>query len=82
MAGTKTADIYINARCKKNKPQKKAGIEKAKKACPAAAEVPCPGRPAGGGAHGNPYRSFGPYFRGPYFFSFFGKEKAWNRIPG
>jgi hypothetical protein len=81
MDGTKTADIYINAWCKKNNPQKKAGIEKAKKAGPAAAETPCPGRPAGGGPDGSPYRPFGPYFRGSYFFSFFGKEDAWNRIP-
>ena len=81
MAGAKTADIYNNARRKKNKPQKKDGAEKAKKAGPAAAETPCPGRPAGRGAYGNPYRSFSPYFRGPYFFSFFRNEDIWNRNP-
>jgi hypothetical protein len=83
MAVTKTADIYINARRKKNKPKNQSRPEKTKKTGSAAAEkTACQGRPAGGGADGGSYWPFGPGFRGAYSFSFFGEQGAGNRGRG
>jgi hypothetical protein len=73
------ADIYNNARRekihKKNRPGPGfKGTEKAGKA--AEAEAPCPGRPAGRDPHRGSDWTFGPYFRGAYFFPFSGKKRG------
>jgi hypothetical protein len=70
--GDKNSRHLING--SNEKIHKKTGCgqdtEKTKKAAPAAAEAPCPGRPAGGGVDGDPHRPFGPCLGGPYFFPF------------
>jgi hypothetical protein len=78
-AGTKTADIYTNV-CGKKKGKKtgpqftgEAG-EKTRQA--AAAEAARPGRSAGGGAYGGPYRRFGSCVRRVYSFSYIGEKDA------
>jgi hypothetical protein len=86
MARAKTADIYSNAQCEKihKKNSFSRGAETGEGPGQTAEEekAPRPGRPAGRGAHGNPYRRFGPGFRGPYFFPVSGKKNGQPRNPG
>jgi hypothetical protein len=85
MAGTETADIYNNARCKKISKKNRCAFtgQKGEKAGQTAAEEAArPGRPAGGGPYGDPYRRFSACFRGAYSFPHHGKNDAGTGNPG
>jgi hypothetical protein len=86
MTGTELADIYTNARCQKIYKKNSFSFTGAKREktgqTAAAKEAARPGRPAGGGPYGGPYRRFGPCFRGADPFSRFGEKDAGAGDPG